>query len=111
MGTRDYTHFKSYEINKSLLSKAGYDSNFFDVSIANKFKTVNVSSEEVRNYVINKSIDYEVDVSNFTTLDKIGNGSKFLWEIGTKKMDDLGDISRMYGLSPGVAYSNVTLSP
>ncbi len=111
LGTRDYTHFKSYEINKSLLSKASYDSNFFDVSIANKFKTVNVGSEEVRNYVINKSIDYEVDVANFTTLDKIGNGSKFLWEIGTKKMDDLGDLSKMYGLSPGVAYSNVTLSP
>jgi hypothetical protein len=81
------------------------------VSIGNKFKTVNVTSEEVRNYVINKSIDYQVDVANFTKLNKIGNGSKFLWEIGTKKMDELGDLSTMYGLSPGVAYSNVTLSP
>jgi hypothetical protein len=111
LGTRDYTHFKSYEINKSLLSKASHDSNFFNVSIGNKFKTVNVTSEEVRNYVINKSIDYQVDVANFTNLDKIGNGSKFLWEIGTKKMDELGDLSTMYGLSPGVAYSNVKLSP
>ena len=82
-----------------------------NLSIANKFKTVNVSSEEVRNYVINKSIDYQVDVANFTTLDKIGNSSKFLWEIGTKKMDELGDLSTMYGLSPTVSYSHVTLSP
>lgn len=80
--------------------------------IANKFKTANVASEEVRNYIINKSIDsHQVDIENFTTLDKIGNSSKFLWEIGTTKMDDLDDISKMYGLSPGVAYSNVTLSP
>lgn len=111
LGTRDYTHFKSYEINKSLLSKASHDSNFFNVYIGNKFKTVSVTSEEARNYVINKSIDYQVDVANFTELDKIGNSSKFLWEIGAKKMDELGDLSTMYGLSPTVAYSNITLSP
>lgn len=79
--------------------------------IANKFKTANVASEEVRSYMINKSIDYQVDVSNFTELDKIGNSSKFLWEIGAKKMDELGDLSTMYGLSPTVAYSNITVSP
>ncbi len=111
LGTRNYTHFKSYEINKSLLSKASHDSNFFNVSIGNNFKTVIVTSEEARNYVINKSIDYQVDVANFTELDKIGNSSMSLWEIGAKKMDELGDLSTMYGLSPTVAYSNITLSP
>ena len=90
-----------------------------DLLLSNKFlfidkqvTTANVASEEVRNYIINKSIDsHQVDIENFTTLYKIGNSSKFLWEIGTTKMDDLDDISTMYGLLPSVAYSDVTLSP
>lgn len=111
LGTRDFTHYKSYEINKSLLNKAKFKTNLFDVSMQNKFKTVSITTEESRNFAINKTLDYQVDVANFTALDKIGNSSKFLWEIGTNKMDELGDLLTMYGLSPMVAYSNVTLSP
>ena len=95
-----------YDIDADLLLSHKFL--FIDKQLA----TPNVVSEEVRSYVINKSIEHhQVDIENFTTLDKIGNSSKFLWEIGTIKMDDLDDISTMYGLQASVAYSDVTLSP